>query len=999
MSGWRLPEGGQLLDRSRPLDFEFDGRRLQGFAGDTLASALLASGVQVLARSFKYHRPRGAMAAGWEEPNAFVGLQAPWVEPNVLATAQPLLEGLRAHGQRAWPSLGWDLMACAELLSPWLPAGFYYKAFKSPAWAWPWFERALRHAAGLGRLPGPDAPDANRSRAASGHLRRFAHADVLIVGAGVAGLWAAWALAEAGARVILVDDAPRPGGRWLDRPAGNAMQAWIDQAVRALDACAQVQRWPLTQVVARHDHGLFVAVDRSEPGRERIWKVRAAHALLATGQIERPLLFADNDRPGIVLAGAVSSYLHRWAVAPGRRMVLAANNDVAWRAAFEAHDAGVQVLAVADIRSQVHPRLLAQAQARGLSVQLGTRVRGVRGRSALREVALGADGGAVRWHPADLLATSGGWSSALALHAQGGGTSAYDPQLHGMVPVPGPGAPMGIGAVTGVQGTRACLASAERAVSALASSLGLRLPRLPELPQDLEWAELDGCSPVDLSGLERGRVFVDQASDVTLDDLRLAQREGYESPEHLKRYTALGMGPDQGRTSSVHGAVLMAQLRGLDPGSLGATRLRPPYTPVPFGAIAGFEPGSLIRPVRRTPLSAWHEAAGAVMYESGGNWRRPGYYPQPGESMAQAVERECRACRQGLAMYDSSPLGKFEIEGPDALQLLEHAYACRVADLKVGRGRYALMLREDGRIFDDGTVFRLGEHRWWITTTSGQAQAVHAWLESLLQVHFRARLRAFVTPATEQWAALVVCGPQARQLLDACGCSIDLAPSAFPFVAWREGLLGGHPVRLFRVSFTGELSFEVHLPARRALDLWQQLLRQGQPMGLAVIGSEANHVLRVEKGFVSVGHEVDGCTNPHDLGLSWAVRMDKADFVGKRSLLRDQARPQGRAQLVGLSVEAGQVPLEEGAQILCEGLDMDPLGARQREQASAGFVTASVWSASLGRAVALALLQDGAKRHDQQVWVTAGGPGALARRPARVVAPVFYDVEGGRMRG
>ncbi len=995
MSGWRLPQGGQLLDRSRPLGFEFEGRRLQGFAGDTLASALLANGVQLLARSFKYHRPRGVMAAGWEEPNAFVGLQAPWAEPNVLATTQPLIEGLRAHGQRAWPALGWDLMACADALHPWLPAGFYYKAFKSPAWAWPWFERALRHAAGLGRLPEPDTAGGNRPAGASGHLRRFAHADVLIVGAGVAGLWAAWALAEAGARVILVDDAPRPGGRWLDRPAGSAMQAWIDQAVQALDGCPQVQRWPLTQVVAQHDHGLFVAVDRSEPGRERIWKVRAAHALLATGQIERPLLFADNDRPGILLAGAVSSYLHRWAVAPGRRMVLAANNDVAWRAAFEAHDAGVQVLAVADARSQVHPRLLEQAQSRGLPVQLGARVQAVRGRSALRAVAVGA--GAVHWHQADLLAVSGGWSSALALHAQGGGASAYDRQLHGMVPVPAAGAPTCIGSATGAQGTRACLASAERAVHDLAGSLGLRLKHLPAPPQDLELAELDGCSAVDLSGLSRGRVFVDLASDVTLDDLRLAQREGYESTEHLKRYTALGMGPDQGRTSSVHGAVLMAQLRGLDAGTLSATRLRPPYTPVPFGAIAGIEPGGLIRPVRRTPLSAWHEAAGAVMYESGGNWRRPGYYPRAGESMAQAVERECRACREAVAMYDSSPLGKFEIEGPDALQLLEHAYACRVADLKVGRGRYALMLREDGRVFDDGTVFRLGEQRWWITTTSGQAQAAHAWLESLLQVHFRGRLQVYVTPATEQWAALVVCGPQARQLLQACGCSVDLAAAAFPFMAWREGTLGGHPVRLFRVSFTGELSFEVHLPARRALDLWQQLLAQGQTP--TVIGSEANHVLRVEKGFVSIGHEVDGCINPLDLGLSWAVRMDKADFVGKRSLLRDQARPQGRFQLVGLSVEAGQVPLEEGAQILCEGLDMDPHSAREREQASVGFVTASVWSPALGRAVALALLQDGAGRQGEQVWVSASGPGALARRPARVVAPVFYDIEGGRMRG
>ncbi|MEI7784187.1 MAG: glycine cleavage T C-terminal barrel domain-containing protein [Betaproteobacteria bacterium] len=838
----------------------------------------------------------------------------------------------------------------------------------------------------------PDRPEADTP-----HERRFAHADVLVVGAGLSGLWAARALAEAGARVILADDAPRPGGRWLDRPADAAVDAWISETVQALDACPGVQRWAHTQVVAQHDHGLFVAIDRSRPGRERLWKVRAPQMLLASGQIERGLLFADNDRPGIMLAGAVSSFVGRWAVAPGRRMVLATNNDAAWASAFQAHDAGLPVAVLADQRAQVHPQLLRQAEERGLRVQLGSRVVGSRGRMRLRAVALRDAAGRTAWHSADLLAVSGGWSSALALHAQAGGASSYDPQLHGMVPVAGP-AGLPIGAAAGHQDSARRLESARQGAEQVALALGLKLPPLPVPALASHPA---GCSAIAVTGWGQGRVFVDLASDVTVDDIELAQREGYEAPEHLKRYTALGMGPDQGRTSSLNGALLMAQLRGLPPGELGPTRLRPPYTPLPFAAVAGIEPGELIRPVRRTPITAWHESAGAVMYESGQNWRRPGYYPQPGESLAQALERECRACREAVGLYDSSPLGKFEVTGPQALQLLEHVYACRLADLQDGRGRYALMLREDGRVFDDGTVFRLAQDRWWITTTSGQAQAVHAWLESVLQIHFQGLLQAFVTPVTDQWAALVVCGPRSRELLSACGCSIELARSAFPFMSMRSAELGSQAVRLFRVSFTGELSYEIHLPASGALALWQQLVREGQRLGLAVMGSEANHVLRVEKGFISVGHEVDGCINPLDLGLAWAVRMDKADFVGKRSLQRDLARPQARPQLVGLLVPAGELPLEEGAQILHGELagELDTALALALEKASSGYVTASVFSHALGRAVALALLDDGAARHGQTVWVTATSVGRLARRPAQVVAPVFFDPEGGRMRG
>jgi sarcosine oxidase subunit alpha len=603
----------------------------------------------------------------------------------------------------------------------------------------------------------------------------------------------------------------------------------------------------------------------------------------------------------------------------------------------------------------------------------------------------------------DLLAVHGGWTPALQLARQAAGTCSADGSEDWVCVV---------GAARGHDQPESCMGDGwHRAIGLLgkmtrgptsgASSGATARPERIAPAAAPPILALPGPIP---EGLAAQRVFIDCASDVTALDIALAQREGYEAPELLKRYTTLGMGPDQGRGTGPLGIELLARHRGLAPGHLEPTRARPPFVPVAFGTLAGADPGPLIRPYRDTPLSAWHREAGAVMYESGANWRRPGYYPRVGESLDQALRRECRAVRQAVGLYDSTPLAKYEISGPQAEAFLERLLPSRVGTLKPGRGRYALMLREDGRLLDDGVIFRLASDRFWLTGTAGNAEAVQAWLDYARQWLFRDLRQVIVAPVSAQWATIVVCGPKARALITKLGTDLDLDAAAFPFMAMRAGRVAGCDARVFRVSFTGELSYELNVRPRDALALWLQLLDGGRDLGIEPIGSEANHVLRVEKGFVSIGHEADGFANPDDLGLGWAVHIDKGDFVGRRSILRDRAPALPRPELVGLEVDDGPA-LEEGAQIVDAaarlGHETGPDAAR-----SQGFVTASVESAALERPIALALLERGRARIGEIVQVTVAPPDAserghagLSLRRATVVAPVFYDPEGVRLRG
>ena len=980
MSGKRLTSGG-LIDRSAPVAFEFDGKTYSGFAGDTLASALLASGVRVFARSFKYHRPRGVVGAGVDEPNAFVQLRTPRDEPNALATTLALEPGIAAAGMNCWPSLGFDLGAFADRLHAFLPAGFYYKTFMWPARAWPFYERWIRCAAGLGRAP--------VSASTVESQKRFAHCDLLVAGAGPAGIAAALAAARCGARVMLADDAATPGGALHARADDLVSMAWMSAATAELDAMPNVRRLAGTTVFGHYDHGFFGAIERRGLVFERAWKIRARRSVIATGAIERPLVFSGNDVPGVMLASAVRSYLHRHAVACGSRLLLLCNNDDAYAAAFDCARAGIAVAGIADLRDRVDASLQEKAAELGIDIHLGTSIIRVHGRLSVSgaEIAPTAAPRAGRRVDCDLIAMSGGWSPALHLHSQAGGRAVYDDARACFVPATGPANSQCAGSANGTFDTRDCIAEGIAAGQVASAALGLRASQI-----DPPGGVIASMCAVQASWVlpeaRGGRAFVDLANDVTADDIALAHREGYRSVEHMKRYTTAGMGADQGKGANVNAIGLMAAERGVAPGDVGTTSFRPPYSPVAFGAIAADEPGARVRPARETPMTAWHEASGAVMYESGANWRRPGYYLRAGEAMADAVRRECLAVRNAVGIYDSTPLGKFEVRGPDATVFLERVYSGFVADLAPGAGRYGLMLREDGRLLDDGVAFRLEQNAFWVSTTSGNADAVHAWLEYLRQRVFR--MKVFITPVTAQWANAVVCGPLARKVLEAAGTDIDLSPQAFAFMQVRDGRVAGLPARMFRVSFTGELSYEINVPARYGHALWEALCNAGQAFGMMPVGSEANHVLRIEKGYISIGHEADGIATPRDLGLAWAVKDAKPDFIGKRALARDAALGGTRRQLVGLLAQDPATVLAEGAQVI---------GADNSAQ---GYVTASVMSPSLGRSIALALLDDGRKRIGEAVQVTVQTPvhrtAGLSRTQATVVKPAFYDIPGGRLR-
>ncbi|MBL8832170.1 MAG: sarcosine oxidase subunit alpha, partial [Rhodospirillales bacterium] len=787
---------------------------------------------------------------------------------------------------------------------------------------------------------------------------RFAHCDVLVVGAGVAGQSAALAATAApGARVWLLDGDP------IADPA-DRLRA---RGVRMLGR---------TVATGRYDGGLVVALeDRGE--RKRLWKIRARAVVLATGAIERPFVFADNDRPGVMMLSAVLAYARMHGVACGRRVAVVANHDGAYDDAVALKSAGVYVTALVDLRADPGSACLSLAGAAGIDVHRGHAALAAVGSPvrALRIAPL-ADTGRVHEIACDTVAMAGGWTPSVHLHSHPGGRLAFDAAQAAFLPDGPHDGAFSAGACNGRGAHAAALADGTRAGIAAARHAGFDAGE----PQPVAASTCNLLARWEMPRAgRRGKAFVDPAADVTADDLRLAVQEGYDSVELLKRYTTAGMAPDQGRFGNMNAIDMLARAREITPEAAGTTTYRPPFVPVPFGAIADAG-GKLLRPSRTTTLTAWHEAAGAAMYESGANWRRPGYYPQSGETLEAATRRECRAVRQHAGIYDSSPLGKFEIGGRDAPAFLDFVYATRLSDLKPGRGRYALQLHEDGRLFDDGIVFRTGVDRFFVTTTTGNADACLQRFEYCRQV-LRPDLSVFVLPVTEQWADIVLCGPDARAVLAAAGAVV---PADLPFMGMVETRIGRQPVRMARAGFTGELSFELFVPAGEAPVLWERLLEAGAGHAITPIGSEANHVLRIEKGFISVGHEADGFADPYDLGLGFAVHADRADFVGRRALARNRADPEIRPQLVGLLARAAHLVLPEGACVL-----------RADSARGRGHVTASCWSDALGRSLAFALIEGGRSLLGSDVTVALPDGSA----GARVVAPAFYDPKGERQRG
>ncbi len=996
----RLPRGGRI-EREQPLRFRFNGRAYQGYRGDTLASALLANGVRLVGRSFKYHRPRGLLACGAEEPNAIVQVGTGAASlPNQRATQTELYEGLSAASVNAWPGPGFDVGALNSAIARLLPAGFYYKTFMWPAGLWAHYERFIRRAAGLGRAP--DAPDPDY------YEKTNRHCDVLVVGAGPAGVAAALAAGRSGARVILVDEQLEPGGSLLYRDAligARTGQQWLARSLAALAAMPEVTVLPRTTAFGYYAHNWLALLERvndhdPRPGaapRQRLWRVRARRVVLCTGAIERPLVFCNNDRPGVMTASAVSQYVRRYAVRPGRRAVVFTTNDSAYRCALDLQQAGVAVAAVVDTREQPGGGAYAEVAAQqGIEIHHGAVVHDVLGARRVRGVrvaGLHRDGTALRGPSrtleCDLVAMSGGWSPTVHLHAQSGARARFDARLGCFVPGEPVQAERSAGACNGSFELQECLDEGARAGAEAARASGFKAPRRPEyktprLP--VVAARHLWCVPARQPVSRAPKQFVDYQNDTSAADLHLAVREGYRSIEHVKRYTALGFGTDQGKLGNVNGMAIVAAARGEQTAGPGTTTFRPAYTPVTFGAIAGREIGERFEPVRKSAMHEWHVEQGAA-FEDVGQWKRPWYYPRPGEDLQRAVRRECLAVRQSVGLMDASTLGKIDVRGPDAAAFLNRVYTNAWDTLAVGRCRYGLMLGEDGMVMDDGVSARLAADRFYMTTTTGGAARVLGWMERWLQTEWP-HLRVHLTSLTDQWATLGVAGPRSREVAARVCEGIDFDPAAFPFMSFREGLAAGVPARVFRISFSGELAYEINVPANAGRHVWEAVMAAGRDFDITPYGTEAMHVLRAEKGFVIVGQDTDGSQTPHDLGLEWLLSKSK-DFLGRRSLARaDCVRP-GRKQLVGLATERPEDVLPEGAQLVDDPALPAPVPM-------VGHVSSSYFSATLERSIALALVADGRRRLGETVHAPLADGRTLR---ATLTSPVFYDPQGERQRG
>jgi sarcosine oxidase subunit alpha len=951
MSGYRLGSGGRI-DRGKALRFSFDGQQHRGQGGDTLASALLANGTMLFGRSFKYHRPRGVLGAGNEEPNALVSVtRGPGrFTPNLRATTVELHDGLVAESQNRWPSLQSDLGAINDRLGMFLPAGFYNKTFMWPRSFWErLYEPAIRKMAGLGNAPTDVDPDH--------YAATYAHCDLLIVGAGPAGIDTTLAESASGKRIILIDDQDELGGGALADPS---LWPWLERSVHDLRAAVNVRILTRTTAFGYYHDNSIGAVERltdhlADTGtgpREKLWRIRAGEVVLAQGAIERPLVFDGNDTPGVMLASAARIFALRYGVAVGKSVALMAAHDSGWRDVFALARAGVGIAMIIDVRDTVDQALHDEARSLRIEVRLASSVIGVSGRHAVNAVAVARNDGAGRTAiGCDALLMAGGWTPSVHLWSHSKGSLAWRDDIGAYVPDRPNENVRCVGGCSGKWDF----------------GKGLNIDMLP--------------TPKNPT---RIKAFVDFQNDVTAKDIKLAIREGFRSIEHIKRYTTNGMATDQGKTSNLNGLQIASHALSRPVTEIGLTTFRPPYTPQTFGALAGHAKGALFQPLRKTPIDGWAEASGAV-FELVAQWRRARYFPRGGEDMLAAVNRECWAVRSGVGMFDASTLGKIEVVGPDAAEFLNRMYTNPWKALEPGRCRYGLLLKEDGFIMDDGVSARLAPDRFHLTTTTGGAARVLNMMEDYLQTEW-ADLDVWLTSTTEQWAVIALQGPHARDVLGPLVAGVDLSPGAFPHMSVREGTICGVPTRLFRVSFTGELGFEVNVPAEHGRAVWEAIYAAGQPFGITPYGTEAMHVLRAEKGFIIVGQDTDGTVTPMDAGLNWAIGKKKPDFVGKRSLARPDIVAPGRKQLVGLLTEDPSVVLDEGAQIVADPAQPVPM-------TMIGHVTSSYWSAALGRSIALALVSGGQGRMGETLYV----PMPDRTHKAVVSEMVFLDPEGARL--
>ena len=976
---------GGVVERETPLDFTFDGQPFQGYKGDTLASALLANRVRLVGRSFKYHRPRGIFSAGSEEPNALVQLHRhARQEPNTRATIVELFDGLEAKSQNRWPSLKFDLLAINDKLSNFLGAGFYYKTFMWPASFWEkLYEPIIRRAAGLGNISFLEDPDQ--------YDRGFLHCDVLVIGGGPAGLSAALTAGRSGARVILADEDFLIGGRLNSETfeiGGLSASKYAQDAAAELESMSNVRILSRTSVVSSYDHGIYTAVERvtdhlalTPQGKPRqiFWRIYSKRAIVCAGAIERPIAFENNDRPGVMLSSAVRTYINRWAVAPADTVAIFTNNDKGHRTACDLIAKGVKVSALIDTRFDA-------PTVDGVEVLAGAKVIDSKGRKGLRAVTVRLQNGQLRQIPCGALAVSGGWNANVAMTCHQNNRPVWSEDLTTFVP--GKNTPPGqfcAGAAKGDFSTASALnGGAEQAISAL-DDLGIKAK-----PKKLPSAE---DSPLNIApfwyvGEQKGRAWIDQQNDVTVKDIKQSIQENFTASEHIKRYTTLGMATDQGKTGNVLGLAIAAEMTGRTIPETGSISFRPPYTPVTFGAMAGRSVGMHYRPTRQTPFHTWSEKNGAVFTEVG-NWLRAQWYTLPGEThWRQSVDREVLAVSNSVGIADVSTLGKIDIQGLGAAEFLNKIYTNAMAKLPVGKCRYGLMLREDGLAYDDGTVARLADDRFVITTTTMNAATVYQNIQFARQCLWP-ELDVQVQSITEAWGQIAIAGPNSRLLLDKIiDPEFDISNDGFPFLACRElSICNGLPARLFRISFSGHLAYELAIPPRFCDAVMRRLMEVGEPLNAIPYGIEAMNVMRIEKGHAA-GAEINGQTTALSLGLGRMVNKGK-DSIGNVLSSREVLSDPSGLMMVGLKQLKENVQLAAGSHLV------NRKGENGKE-VSQGHVTSVAYSPNLKNTIGLGFLKNGENRKGEIIWAVNPVQGEEVQ--VEVTNPVFIDPEGERLR-
>ena len=985
-------QNNKNLNQTKKIGFTFDGKKYYGFEGDTLASALLSNGVHLFGRSFKYHRPRGIISAGCEEPNGIVQLEInEFTEPNRRATEVVLYEGLVAKSQNRWPSLNYDLGAINDLLSPFFPAGFYYKTFMWPPKFWKTYEYFIRRAAGLGHAPKKDDPHK--------YEHYHYHCDTLVIGGGVSGLYAAKIAAAKNLKVLLVEQEDQLGGAILssnnheNKINTNSQTEWKNKILDELKKLKNVKIITSTTLFAYMHYNYLLAIQDLQPNngknkknsiRQVVWKIRAKKVILATGSIERPLTFNNNDRPGIMLANSVSKYLNGYGVNLGKEIVIFTNNDSAYQTAMDFHHQNINIAAIVDVRNDIEGDLPKTVKKLGIKIYSGSIISNTTGRRKIKTVHIKKINDTnVEIINCDLLCMSGGWTPTVHLFTQSRGKLKFRDEDSCFVPDQAYQKTISIGACNGTFDLKNILKETYTSVNDFLNEEEKILDGELYDAEKINIGKQENAWIVNKENISKSKMFVDFQNDVTAKDIKTALSEGFQSIEHVKRYTTNGMATDQGKTSNVNALGIISELTGQDISDLGTTTFRLPYTPVTFGAMAGRFVKEFFDVERTTPIHSWH-IENKALFEDVGQWKRPWYYPKNNETMDEAVNREVKATRDSLGILDASTLGKIDLKGRDVSEFLNRIYTNAWSKLAVGKCRYGIMLGDDGMVIDDGVTTRLGDHHYLMTTTTGNAASVMSKLEDWLQTEWP-ELEVYLTSVTEQFGTISLNGPNSRKIVELLFPDQDFSSEIFPHMSFKNLEIDKVSCRVMRISFTGEICYEINIPASYALSLWNKCIELGKDFNITPYGTEAMHVLRAEKGYIIVGQETDGSVTPVDLDMNWIVSKKKYDFIGKRALVRSDTIKEDRKQLVGILTVDPSIVLEEGSQLVEVETSLP--------MPMVGHITSSYYSPNLGRSIALALVKSGTKKKGVKLIV----PTLNKSVEVEITNPVFIDPENERL--